>query len=92
MATQSLRVTLAVQDVTAELSLTRRSRYTLQNVGAYQIRIAEAAAAPEPGSAPAHQLAIGEYVSYTVDDSENLYAWLPEGRTGSSWLSATPER
>lgn len=92
MATQNLRITASVQDVTAELSLTRGSRYTLQNVGAYQIRISEADTAPDPNSGAAHWLSVGEFLSYTVDQTENLYAWLLSSGSGSSRLSVTPER
>ena len=90
MATQSMAVDASVQDATAELSLGRGDRYTVQNIGPYPIRLSEQAAAPGVDESGIMLLAAGAVLEYTVDASENLYVWLASSTPGASRLAVTP--
>ena len=89
MATQGLAVTTQPQDVTAELSLSRGSAYTLQNVGAHAIQLSEQASAPTADSAHFVILRPKESITYRVDTAENLYAWRAVTEPGDTRLTAT---
>lgn len=87
MATQSIAVTEQVQDVTGELSLARGSRYSLQNLGPYDIRLSEQASTPTADDSRINILRPNESASYLVDDSENLYAWTGPAALGNCRLT-----
>lgn len=89
MATQGMAITPQPQDVTAELSLSRGSAHTLQNIGAHPIRLSEQASAPTADSVHFVILRPRESIAYRVDTAENLYAWRAVTEPGDTRLAAT---
>ena len=90
MATQSISISRQVQDVTNGLSLMRGVRYSVQNVGPYDIWLSEQASAPDADDRRINVLRPSATASYLVDSAENLYAWVGPSAAGDGRLTVSP--
>lgn len=88
MPTRPIQIGRAVVNVTATLALAADKEYSIENQDTrYNVRVAEAAAEPDPDTATGYRTLVHQNpyrnpdaLTYTVTAGESLWMWCPFGQ------------